>query len=560
MLTLKPNYLKRYKDVAWLLYKYGRSDLVQQSGLSESLGGVASSSDADANGRAGAASPEQLARDLESLGPAYVKLGQLLSTRTDFLPEPYVEALARLQDDAAPAPWNEIEQVLIDEFQTHPDHIFAELDREPMAAASLGQVYRATLRDGRPVIVKVQRPGIAPLLREDLEAFAQLAETLHHHTDFGRRFQVRPLVETLSRTIAGELDYRREAHDSHLMAENLREFDRLVVPRAIEHLTRPRVLTMERIEGVKITNVSPVVLVEVDRTELVGQLFRAYLRQVLVDGVFHSDPHPGNLLLTPDGRIALLDFGMVTRISTETRLSLVKLLLAISHGDGEEAARIAETMGEPTPRFDRQDFARRITRLVAEHHDVPVREVGAGRIIMHIQRAAGEAGIVVPESLTMLGKALMNLDRVVAVLDPDFNPAAAIQEQSAAIVRQYSQRRMSLTQLYQSLLDATDLVQNLPSRINSIIKRLAENDLEVKVRTIDEVKLIRGLHKVANRIAVGLVIAALIVGASNMMAVEGTGRLFGYPALPLVVFTCAVLAAVVLLWRAVAGDDAEERD
>jgi ubiquinone biosynthesis protein len=189
---------------------------------------------------------------------------------------------------------------------------------------------------------------------------------LHNHTELGRRWQVKPLVETLTRTISNELDYQHEAHDSHVLAENLRRFDRLVVPQAIDDLTRARVLTMEHIDGVKITEASPVVLVELDRQELIRQLFRGYLHQVLVDGVFHSDPHPGNLLLTRDGRIALLDFGMITRISPETRMSMVKLLFAICHGEGEEAARIAEGMSEPTPLYKRQDFVHRISRLVAE--------------------------------------------------------------------------------------------------------------------------------------------------------------------------------------------------
>lgn len=461
MIALGPTYLKRYKDLAWLLYKYGGLDLVQQSGLTDLLSDSPHSAGAEKNGpKPGSRSgqtpanapgkplPEQLADDLESLGPAFVKLGQLLSTRPDILPQAYLDALSRLQDNGKPASWPEIECVLQAEFHTHPDRIFNQLDREPIGVASLGQVYRASLHDGREVVVKVQRPGIVESLQADLAAFAELAEVLHNHTASGRRWQIKPLVATLAHNIASELDYRREAHDSHVLAENLRQFDRLVVPQAIDDLTRPRVLTMEWVEGTKIPDVSPVVLVGFDRPALINQLFRAYLRQVLVDGVFHSDPHPGNLLLTPDGRIAILDFGMITRISPETRMKMVKLLFAICHGDGEDAARIAEAMSEPTPLFKRQEFARRISGLVAEQQDQAVQHMGTGRVIMQIQRAAGETGIIVPESLIMFGKTLMNLDRAVVVLDPKFNPTAAVQDQAAEIMQAYSRQRLSLMHVY----------------------------------------------------------------------------------------------------------------
>ncbi|HEY2250104.1 MAG TPA: AarF/UbiB family protein, partial [Planctomycetaceae bacterium] len=496
MIALKPAYLKRYKDLAWLLYKYGGSDLVHQSGLSDAVGDSTHSSSSSpsppaiTNGQPVKPLPEQLADDLESLGPAFVKLGQLLSTRPDILPEPYLDALSRLQDHGKPAPWVEIQRILQEEFETDPDRIFDEFDREPIAAASLGQVYRATLHDGRKVIVKVQRPGIIEPLESDLAAFAEISRVLHDHTELGRHWQIKPLVETLTRTIASELDYRREAHDSHVLGQNLREFDRLMIPQAIDSLTRRRVLTMERVEGTKITEVSPLVLVDMGHEELVGQLFKGYLRQVFVDGIFHSDPHPGNLMLTIDGRIALLDFGMITRVSTETRLKMVKLVLAVCHGDGEETARITESLGERTPLFKRGEFCRRIGHLVASQQDLAVQQMGTGRTIMNVLRTAGETGIVVPESLLMLGKTLMNLDKAVAVLDPKFNPTAAVREQAAEMVKNYSLGRFSLNHFYEAVLNTTDLLQTLPGRINTVTRRLADNELEIKVRTIDEVKFI----------------------------------------------------------------------
>ncbi len=561
MIALNPQFLRRYKDLVWLLYKYGGSDIVHKSGLSVVGGSVPPPHEQDAsNDKSAKPLPEQLADDLESLGPAFVKLGQLLSTRPDILPESYLDALSRLQDQGKPAPWPEIERLLHEEFQTDSDRIFSDFEHEPIAAASLGQVYRASLRDGRKVIVKVQRPRIIEPLENDLAAFSEISRVLHDHTEFGRRWQVKTLVETLARTIANELDYRREALDSHLLAQNLREFERIQVPEAIDSLTRRRVLTMERVEGTKITTVSQAALVDIHQRELVDELFKAYLHQVFVDGLFHSDPHPGNLLVTCDGRIALIDFGMITRISTEARMKMVKLLFAVCEGDGEEAARVTEALGEPTATFKRGEFSRLIGQIVARQHDLPVQQMGTGHTIMQILRAAGETGIVVPESLMMLGKTLMNLDKVVALLDPRFNPTAVVREQAAQIMKDYSVQRFSLTQLYKAFLDSTELVQSLPGRINTVTKRLADNELEVKVRTIDEVKFIRGLHKVANRITVGLIVAALIVGASHMMSIEGPAKLLGYPVLPLFMFLGAAIGGVALMWRAATVDDVDERN
>jgi len=252
---------------------------------------------------------ERLADDLEEMGPAYVKLGQVLSSRPDLLPPRYTKALARLQDDVQPFSFEEVSVIVEAELGVRISKAFATFDPVPLAAASLGQVHAATLRDGRPVVVKVQRPEVAQQVAEEFQELARLADFLDAHADVGRRLRLRRVLEEFRASIQEELDYEREADNLRAVDRNLAEFDRIVVPQPIPDYCTGHVLTMERVHGTKITKVSGFARLDFDGTELIDQLFHAYLKQVLVDGLFHADPHPGNVFITEDKRLALLDLG-----------------------------------------------------------------------------------------------------------------------------------------------------------------------------------------------------------------------------------------------------------
>jgi len=322
-LSLRPERLKRYKEIAGVLYKYGRSDLVSRAGLEDALAGD------DMPLPEGAPDPEDLPKDLERLGPAFIKLGQVLSTRADLLPPPYLQALSRLQDKVEPFPFADVEQVVEQELGVRLSKAFSAFDERPLAAASLGQVHRAALRDGRVVAVKVQRPDVRERVTADLQAMEDIAGLLDTHTAAGRQFAFVEMVHEFRRTLWQELDYRREAHNLVRIGDNLARFPRIVVPRPIDDYTATRVLTMDFIQGRKITALSPIVRLDLDGEALASELFRAYLHQIVIDGFFHADPHPGNVFLTDDGRLALLDLGMVGRLSPGRQDQLLKMLLAV---------------------------------------------------------------------------------------------------------------------------------------------------------------------------------------------------------------------------------------
>ena len=349
-ISLKGEHLKRYKDIAALFMKYGRSELVKNAGLEDVAApeAVATPDEKDLG--------TQLAADLEKLGPTFIKLGQLLSTRADLLPLPYMEALARLQDKVGPFPFLEVETIITAELGVRLSKAFSEFEQEPVAAASLGQVHRAALRDGRRVAVKVQRPNIRDQIVKDLEALREIAVFADQHTVAGWRFGFAQTVEEFRKSLLRELDYQAEARNLQILSHNLRAFDRIVIPLPVDDYTTSRVLTIDYIRGEKITKLSPLVRTEVDGEELAEQLFRAYLQQILVDGFVHADPHPGNVFLTDDNRIALLDLGMVTHITAGMQEKLLRLLLAVSEGRAEEAATVAITMGDVQPHFDEKGF------------------------------------------------------------------------------------------------------------------------------------------------------------------------------------------------------------
>ncbi|HMF57318.1 MAG TPA: AarF/UbiB family protein [Pyrinomonadaceae bacterium] len=555
-ISLKPEHLKRYKEIAALLWKYGRSDLINQVGLEEAI-----TTEGETNQPVSAPEAKELADDLEKMGPTYIKLAQLLSTRADLLPFPYLEALARLQDDVGPFPYAEVERIVSSELGVRISKAFAEFEEEPMAAASLGQVHRALMRDGRAVVVKVQRPGVREQIVQDLEVLQEIAEFLDKHTETGKRYEFQSMLAEFRKSLMRELDYRQEARNLQVFAKNLKQFERIVVPSALEDYTTSRVLTMEHVRGKKITKLSPLVWVEVDGEMLAEQLFRAYMQQIMTDGFFHADPHPGNVFLTEDYNVALIDLGMVGYVTPRMQEEILQLLLAISEGRGDEAAEQTIKMGEPKPGFDERKFLRQVGDLVTHNQNASVAEINSGRIVLEIQRIAGESSFRLPQEFTMIAKTLLNLDQVVHTLDPNFDPNASIRHNAPMMMQQRLLKSLTPATLFSTVLEAKGFLEKLPHRFNKFLDAIANNEMKIKVDAIDEVKLMEGLQKIANRITMGLVIAASIVGAAMLMRVETSFKLFGYPGLAIIFFFIAAGAGLLLIINIVWTDEkAKKKD
>ena len=548
-ISLKPEQLKRYKDIAWLFFKYGQSNLIKKAGLEELL---------DEDQKVSIDAPSEAAKltsDLEKMGPTFIKLGQLLSTRVDLLPLSYVEALSRLQDSVEPFSSEEAQSIITTELGVRISKGFAEFDPIPIAAASLGQVHRAVMRDGRSVAVKVQRPGIRERVMGDLDALDEIAALLDGHTEAGRVYEFQNMLKEFRRSVLRELDYRLEARNLLTLAENIKDFESIVVPHPIADYTTSRVLTLDYIQGKKITSLSPLAFQEVDGSRLAEQLFRAYLKQILVDGFFHADPHPGNVLLTEDGRIALLDLGMVASVTPEMQEKLLQLMLAVSEGRGSTAADLVIALGRKREDFNETEFRRQIADFVVQHQDRALNQIDTGTILLALTRTSVECGIVVPPELTMLGKTLLNLDQIGHTLDPNFNPTEAIRDQASTILRQRMLKSIAPGEIFGSMIEVKDFIQRLPGRINKILDAVVKNEVKIRIEAFDERLMIAGIQKIANRITMGLILAALIVGAALLMRVETSFRLLGYPGFAIVCFLLAASGGIALVISILMSDE-----
>jgi ubiquinone biosynthesis protein len=530
-MKLSATHLKRYKEISTLLWKYGRSDLVQKMDSADGFGAIEENKDLPEN-----VAPEKLADDLEAMGPTYIKLGQVLAGRPDLLPEAYLKALSRLQDRVKPFPYEEVEQIVMSELGVRISKAFSRFDVEPIAAASLGQVHFAELRDGRPVVVKVQRPNIRKQIAEDFEVLAEISRFLDEHTAMGKRYRFATVLEEFRQTIQQELNYQREAQNLITVGQNLKEFTRITVPQPITDYSTHSVLTMDYVQGLKITKLSPLAKLDFQGAPLADELFKAYLKQVLVDGLFHADPHPGNVFITDDHRIALLDLGMVGHTAPGMQNNLLKLLLAVSEGKGEEAAELVIRISEKMDGFDPAEFRRRISQMVALQRDQGLEQLNVGQTLLSVSSNARQNGLFVPSELTLLGKTLLQLDEVGRILDPQFDPNAAVRRNVSDLMSQRMRRDFTQGNLFTTAMEMKDFTTSLPSRLNRIMDAVTNSEIEVRVKAVDAVVVLEGMQKIANRITCGVILAALIVGASLLMRVQTPFELFGYPGLAMILF------------------------
>jgi ubiquinone biosynthesis protein len=343
------------------------------------------------------------------------------------------------------------------------------------------------------------------------------------------------------------------------MGENLRPFERLYVPQPIADYCTRRVLTMEYVPGTKITEVSPLARLEMDGPALADELFNAYLHQVLVCGLFHADPHPGNVFLTQDNHIALLDLGMVGRTTPAMQESLLKVLIAVGDGKAEQAAESMVRMSRTGPGFDRNAFERAVGQVVSEQHGLNLKQMNIGRTLLTATGVAADQEVYVPAQLTLLAKTLLQLDEVGKCLDPDFDPNAAIQRHSSEILSERMRRAATPGAVMASILEMKDFVAGLPVRVNRVMDAVANRELEVKVRAMDAGLVMEGMQKVANRITSGLVLAALIVGAALLMRIETSFRVLDYPGIAILCFLAATAGGVWLLVNIYIQDRRSER-
>lgn len=508
----------------------------------------------DRTGRAGLA--RSLREALEDAGVAFVKLGQVMATRRDLLPQEFIDELGRLQDDAAPAPWADVERVLTEELGASPDQVFDRFDRTPLAAASIAQVHTARLPDGEEVVVKVQRPGIRSVVDRDLEIMARLARTLTDRTTWGRSMGASDLAAGFADAIREELDFRVEAMNmAAVVAARPDDSSEVRYPVPYEPLCTRRVLVMQRLDGTALSAAAPVIAERgLDAHALARSLLTCLLRQIMVDGVFHADPHPGNVLLLTDGRLGLLDFGSVGRLDGSLRAALQRLLLAMDRGD---PLGVSDSLLEVVTRPDEIDEAR-LERALGQFM---ARYLAPGtppsvRMFTDLFRIITAYGLSVPPDVAAVFRALATVEGTLAIVAPGFNLVAEARAFAGDYVTEQLSPQAARKAVTDELITLLPMLRRLPRRLDRIASAAESGRLSVNVRLFAEERdrrYVTGiLHQVLLTIlaATSGIMAALLLGTPGgprAAPAVGLYQLFGYSLF--VVAAVLALRVLVLIFR-----------
>ncbi len=452
---------------------------------------------------------------LEELGTTYVKLGQLLSSRPDLLPDPYIEELSQLVDDVPPVPFADIQAVILAELG---DDVFASIDPEPLAAASVAQTHRALLKSGRDVVVKVRRPGVVEQVELDLSVLRSTARLVEGRSAAAQLLQVQALADELEVHLRQELDFVEEAHNTELIAKLVADYDRVVVPQVIRPHVTESVLVLEYIEGEKVE--AGHALAPADAKELARQFFSAYVFQVVVEGVYHADPHAGNILLTPDGRLALLDFGLLGRLDDDTRRGLSLLLLAIAQNRADDVADLILGLSLTDMRSEQPGFVHDVRRKLPRFHWRPLSGIRAGESLADLQRIALQHSIALPTSFALVGKTLAQADSIARILDPELDPIALMEEEALEVMLVEAERRLEPNRLFAYLYTQLDPLTRLPRKAAHVLSELEQGSFKVGIVPTGLGELEANLRSIANRVGAAIIVGALLLSSSIIVRVH----------------------------------------
>ena len=477
-------------------------------------------------------------QSLEQLGTTYIKLGQLLSSRPDLLPDVYIEELGKLVDEVPPVPFDQIRAVIETEL---PADAFVRIDPEPLATASIAQIHAALFESGREVIVKVRRPGIEEQIDVDLALMRSTADLLESRSERAQILQARALADELEVHLRGELDFLEEANNAELVAGIISEYEDLVVPAVIRPYVTEKVLVLERIDGRKVDADHGLAVERAQ--ELARQFFRAYVHQVTVEGVYHADPHRGNVLLTTDGRLALVDFGLLGRLDDDTRRNLSLLLLAVAQNRADDVADLILGLSRVTLGSDESAFVQELRRKLPRYHWRPLSGIRAGEALADLQRISFEHGISLPTSFALVGKTLAQADSIARVLYPELDPIALMEEDALEVMLREGERRLEPNQLFAWLYTQLEPLGRMPRHVGHLVNKLETGTLKVGVAPTDLGDLEHALRSVANRIGGAVIVASLLLSSALLARVHD----LRWAAFAL--FCAAFVFGIYMLWK-----------
>ena len=533
--------LGRFKDIVMVLLRYGFDDIVDRLNIpGTKFMRKTSPIDQPLN------TFERIRYACEELGPTFVKFGQMASLRPDLVPPPLIDELGKLQDDVAPVDMSQIRDVIEQSSGKPLPETFNVFDGEPVAAASISQVHRGVLAaDGRIVAVKVQRPDIRTKMQTDLDILAILAEQLHERVEELSSFDLPNLVRLIKKTLLRELDFQSEARHMKIARTHAGEAADVYIPEVYETYCSEHLLVMEFIQGTKLKDFERESIA--DPELLARQGLVAAIDQILKHGFFHADPHPGNILITQDGRMCLIDWGMTGRLSERDRHQLIGLLQAVLEKDGEAMVHILLRIGRAEAAIDQRGLERDLLDILDLHYAVPIQDMNIGQLLMAITDLLRNYRLRLPPDLVIMIKALVAAEGTARLIYPELDVVSEAKAHISKLAAQRYTPESVLRRLRFAVSQLLSLQKEIPSRLESLLGKADRNELTLGFRHENLSGLMGTLENVASRVTFGIIIAAMIVGSSMIITTGVRPLLFGFPALGVIGYLLSGLIGIWLL-------------
>ena len=520
----------RIHEISSILIRYGFGDVVQRLGISsivESAGHVLKWQELDDLTQI--SPPVRVRRALEDMGPTFIKLGQILATRADLFSPEWLEEFKKLQDQVKTIPYQQMRTQIEEDLGANPEEIFSEFNPQPLAAASISQVYKARLQDGNPVIVKVRRPNIRAVVEADLRLLTQLAEIAEQEIKLLQRYRPKEIVHQFTRSMRRELDLATECRNAERMQVNFDNDANIVIPKVYGQWTCERLNVQEFIDGIPGHDLDAIKKADLDRELLAIRGAEAILKMVLEDGFFHADPHPGNCFYLSDNRIAFIDFGMVGRLSEERRNQVLNLLRGLIDKDSQRVAKVLRQWSGNHDLHNQNRFFLDIDDFIDQYYDIPLKELNIIELLNNLTTLLRDHQLDLPPDLTLLFKALITLDGLGRQLNPDFN----IVEIVTPLLKRIFLMRYNPDVLFKkgknNFLEFVELIADLPKDLHQLTESIRHGSLGVKIDINKPEWLGKELDRTINQLSISLVTSALIVGSSIVTTVEGgTSSFFGF--------------------------------
>jgi ubiquinone biosynthesis protein len=539
--------IKRYRQIVRVLFKYGFDNLLAYLNMTEFVARWRRMFRVKKSAFVELSQPERMRLVLEELGPTFIKFGQFLSTRADILPPNYIEEFAKLQDSVPPFSFEEVREEIRKELGSDIADLFASFEQDPIGAASIAQAHRATLKSGEDVVIKVRRPGIKALVETDIEALMLLALVAERHLPNSDIYDPVGQVRELSRTIRREMDLSLEGRTIERFTANFTGDSTVYFPKVYWAYTSKALLTMEMIQGIKVSDINGLVAAGLDRKLIAKRGADAFLKMVLEHGFFHGDPHPGNILILPDNVICLLDFGMTGRIDQFLKTHLTDILMAILKRDAEEVISLLIYSGDITDNVNIRALRRDISEFIEKYYDLSLQEFQVGQLLIDFTEIIAEYRIKFHPDLLLLAKAFMTIESLGRQLDPDFDMIMHLRPLMAKEIRGRLSPKSAMKEMSGNINSYLNLLRSLPKDIKEILNRINRDKFKIDLEHRGLDRFTKDMDKSINRLSSSLIIAALIIGSSIVMQTGKGPLLLGFPLFAFLGYSIAGLVGIVWL-------------